>query len=226
MSSSLVIPAERARTAPGFHAGSPLWIVLLGALLGFAFQGSRGLWSPDEGRYVGVALQMMDSGNYLVPAYSPAELNFSKPPFTYWVIAASLHMFGHNTWAARLPYALAYLTTLALLFGMGKRVCPSKPWLAPLIYASSFFSFFSSNIISTDVLLTLFEGIAATGFVMATWPATAGEQRYGTTLMWLGFGMAFLTKGPPGLLPLLAMIAFAALCGRWRAPLACFTPWV
>lgn len=194
-----------------------LWIVALGILLGFAFQGSRGLWEPDEGRYVDAALQMMDSGNYMAPAYSPMELNFSKPPLTYWAIAGSMRLFGRNTWAARLPYALAYLATLLILFAMGRKACPDKPWLAPLIYATSVFSFLASNIVSTDVLLTLAEGLAVLGFMMSAWPDSALQARYGRWLMWLGFGLAFLTKGPPGLLPLLAIIAFTALCDGWRA---------
>jgi 4-amino-4-deoxy-L-arabinose transferase-like glycosyltransferase len=34
--------------------------------------------------------------------------------------------------------------------------------------------------------------------------------------MWLGWGLAFMTKGPPGLLPLLAMIVFLAIHDRPR----------
>lgn len=224
MNSSLSVSVESTRAVARIHTSSLLWVMLLGLLLGFAFQGSRGLWSPDEGRYVGVALQMMDSGNYLAPAYSPASLNFSKPPLTYWVIAASLRLFGRNTWAARLPYALAYLATLALLFVMGKRTSPSKPWLPSLVYATSLFTFFSSNIISTDVLLTLTEGMAALGFILHNWPESGDERRYGLVAMWLGFGLAFLTKGPPGLLPLLSVIAFNAACGGGRAVARLFQP--
>lgn len=216
MNSSLSVSVESTRTVARMRTSSLLWVMLLGLLLGFAFQGSRGLWSPDEGRYVGVALQMMDSGNYLAPAYSPASLNFSKPPLTYWIIATSLQLFGRNTWAARLPYALAYLATLALLFAMGKRASPGKPWLPSLVYATSLFTFFSSNIISTDVLLTLTEGLAVFGFILHAWPSDRGEQRYGLVVMWLGFGLAFLTKGPPGLLPLLSILAFAAICDGAR----------
>ncbi|MEW9624404.1 ArnT family glycosyltransferase [Rhodanobacter geophilus] len=203
--------------APPRTSRTLLWIVVLGILLGFTFQGSRGLWGPDEGRYVDAALQMMDSGNYMVPAYSPAELNFSKPPLTYWVIAGSMQLFGRNTWAARLPYALAYLATLLILFAMGRKVCPGKPWLAPLVYATSLFPFLTSNIISTDVLLTLAESVAVLGFMMFAWPDSVLQRRYGRLLMWLGFGLAFLIKGPPGLLPLLAIIAFTVLCDGWRA---------
>ena len=224
MNGTLDARAARPGTASRRPSRALLWIAALGILLGFAFQGSRGLWGPDEGRYVDAALQMMDSGNYMAPAYSPAELNFSKPPLTYWIIAGSMQLFGRNTWAARLPYALAYLGTLLILLAMGRKACPDKPWLAPLLYATSVFTFFTSNIISTDVLLTLTEAIAVLGFMLFAWPGSATQARYGRLLMWLGFGLAFLTKGPPGLLPLVAMIAFTALCDGWRAVGRLFAP--
>lgn len=216
--------ADDARAAVHSRTHGLLWVLLLGLLLGFAFQGTRGLWSPDEGRYVDAALQMLDSGNYLAPAYSPSELNFSKPPLTYWVIAASLNVFGRHNWAARAPCALIYLATLALLYFMGRRTSPNKPWLPALVYATSLFPFATANIISTDVLLTLVEGMAALGFIIATWSETPGQRHYGPWLMWLGFGLAFLTKGPPGLLPLLAIMVFTTLCGGGRAMARLFHP--
>ncbi|RDI97559.1 glycosyltransferase family 39 protein [Dyella solisilvae] len=203
----------------------PVWVILLvGLCAGLILQGSRGLWSPDEGRYVGAALQMLGSGNFLAPAYSPTELNFSKPPMTYWVIAASLKLFGNNTWAARIPYALSFGTTLALLFLFGRRVSPRKPWAPSLVYATSAFPFLTANVVSTDVLLTVFETLAVLGFVMATWPVHELPRRQGLRLMWLGFALAFLTKGPPGLLPLLPIVTFSVFCGDWRSVRRLFDP--
>jgi 4-amino-4-deoxy-L-arabinose transferase-like glycosyltransferase len=211
------IPASSLRPEPApatRHA--LLWLICLGLLLGFAFQGTRSLWGPDEGRYVDAALQMLDTGDYLTPGYSPDEVNFSKPPTTYWVIAAAMQLGGRNAWAARAPYALALLLTMLALYGMGKRLVPEKPWLPGLIYVCSAFPFVTSNVISTDVFLTLCEAIAMLGFVSAAFGA---EQRPATRyvlLMWLGWGLAFLTKGPPGLLPLLAIIPFIAARDGWR----------
>lgn len=201
-----------------------LGLLCLGLLLGFAFQGSRGLWSTDEGRYVDGALQMLDSGNWLVPAYSPIEVNLSKPPLTYWVIAASIKLFGRNTWAARLPYALAFVGTIWLLYGMGLRLLPDKPWLPGLVYALSLAPFLGANVVSTDELLTLCEAIAMYGLVAWAFAADGRRMRMGPVLMWLGWGLAFLTKGPPGLLPLLAIIPFMAVRDGWRGIAKLFPP--
>lgn len=197
------------------------WLRLIGLLLvlGFAFQGSRALYSTDEGRYASNALQMVDSGQYLVPAYSPDRINFTKPPMTTWVIAASLKTFGRSAWAVRTPYALAFILTALLVVAMGRDLVPDKPWLAGLIYASSLFPFLAANIVSTDVLLTLFEALAVLGFVRA-WlgrvDASSPAALRWRWLMWLGFGLAFLTKGPPGLIPLLGMAPFVFRREGWR----------
>jgi 4-amino-4-deoxy-L-arabinose transferase-like glycosyltransferase len=211
---------------PELHALSPstvrstrspwLWLIALGLLLGFGFQGTRGLWSPDEGRYVDAAMQMLDSGNYMAPAYSPDEINFSKPPTTYWIIAASIKLFGRNEWAARAPYALAFVLTLLLLAAMGKRVVPDKPWLPGLIYGCSAFPFVAANIVSTDAFLALSEAVAMLGFLNAAFGEDGTQRKLDVLLMWLGFSLAFLTKGPPGLIPLLAMIPFITHRDGWR----------
>lgn len=195
---------------------SLMFVIAFGLLLGFAFQGTRGLWSPDEGRYTVAALQMLDTGNYLAPAYSPDEVNFSKPPTTYWVIAASMKVFGRNTWAVRVPYALAFLLTLLVLHAMGRRLIPEKPWLPSVVYGCAAAPFLAGNIVSTDAFLSLCEALAMLGFLRAAFDENErGRKRY-VMLMWLGWGLAFLTKGPPGLMPLLAVIPFIVRRDGWR----------
>ena len=41
--------------------------LLLTLLLALSFQGVRGLWGPDEGRYSNIALQMVESGDWVTP---------------------------------------------------------------------------------------------------------------------------------------------------------------
>ena len=79
------------------------WIAILAMLLGLVFLGHRGIWDPDEGRYTNVALNMLDSGDWLNPRRSEDVGHWTKPPMTYWAIASSVAVFGPNPWAARLP---------------------------------------------------------------------------------------------------------------------------
>lgn len=201
-----------------------LALLILGLLLGFAFQGSRGLWRTDEGRYTDGALQMLASGNYLTPAYSPDRVNLSKPPMTYWVIAGAIKVFGRNTWAVRLPYAAAFVATILLLYLMGGYLIPDRPWLPGLIYACAFVPFAATNAVNTDVFLTLFEALAALGFIRLSFGWQRSPHRLDLVLMWTGLGLAFLTKGPPGLVLLLAVIPFVVVRDGWRGLGRIFQP--
>lgn len=66
---------------------------------------TRPLMLPDEGRYVGVAWEMLHSGNWLTPTIDGLPF-FHKPPLFYWITAASMSTFGANEWAARLASML------------------------------------------------------------------------------------------------------------------------
>jgi len=194
--------------------GRRVALVLALFVFALAFQGSRGLWEPDEGRYTAVALEMIRLGDFINPALHHELPHFTKPPLTYWVLASSIGLFGHNEWAVRLPLALAFVATVLLVFLMGKRLVPEKPWLAALVYATSLMPFVSANVVSTDTFLTLCETLAVCGFVMLWWDEGAAGRGVKRAILWGGFGLAFLTKGPPGLLPLLAIVPFVFLARR------------
>lgn len=182
--------------------------LLLTLLLALSFQGSRGLWGPDEGRYSNIALQMVDSGDWLTPRRHPDHEHWAKPPLTYWAIAASVEVFGRNEAALRLPNALSLVATAFLLIMLGLRLVPSAPWLPALIYTTSLVPFGAANWINTDYLLTAFETLAMLGYVHL-WQAADGRSAgRGRALLWAGLALAFMTKGPPGLLPLLPLLAF------------------
>ena len=77
----------------------PLLLLLALAWLGAA-AGLRPLSLPDEGRYVGVAWEMLRTGDWLIPTLDGLPF-FHKPPLFYWITAASLNFLGLNEWAAR-----------------------------------------------------------------------------------------------------------------------------
>jgi 4-amino-4-deoxy-L-arabinose transferase-like glycosyltransferase len=190
------------------------FIVLLVLVYAIAFQGSRGLYSPDEGRYTNVALNMLDSGDWLKPMLHPEVEHWSKPPLTYWAIATSVAVLGRNEFAARLPGALAFAATVLLMMRFGRRFVPMQPWLPALTYATFAFPPLASNLVTTDTLLTLWETLQAVAFVELWYAATPRDERRARLLLWLAAGLAFMTKGPPGLLLLGASALFAFLSAR------------
>ena len=200
---------------PDFLRRRPwLAVFALALLLGLAFQGTRGLWEPDEGRYTNVALQMIHSNDWISLRRNETALHFTKPPVTYWAIATSVETLGRSEWAVRLPMALAYALTVLMVFQLGKRFVPQRPWLPALIYASSPIPFLAANTVNTDTVLASMEALSVLCFVQYRFGS--GSTRW-LDAMWAAFGLAFLTKGPPSLLPLLAIVAFEISQGRARS---------
>ncbi len=185
-----------------------LLTILLALAFVLPFQGSRHLWGTDEGRYSAVAVEMLDSGDWLVPHRHPEHVHLSKPPLTYWALAGSMAVFGKNEWALRLPSALAFALTIGCVFAIGKRLVPERPWWPPLVCAGTTLLFLAANTISTDPLLCAFETLGMTGYVLAWRGETEAIARRGALILGLGFGLAFLTKGPPGLIALIPSIWF------------------
>jgi 4-amino-4-deoxy-L-arabinose transferase-like glycosyltransferase len=93
-----------------------MWVALLSMVWLAATAWIRPLMLPDEGRYVGVAWEMLRSGDWLTPTLNGLPY-FHKPPLFYWITAGSLSLFGLNEWAARAaPLLGAGLGALAPYF--------------------------------------------------------------------------------------------------------------
>src|SRR6478752_6238236 len=126
------------------------WIGALAVVLALVLLGHRGIWDPDEGRYTNVALHMLDSGDWLDPHRSEDVSHWTKPPLTYWAIAAGVAAFGHNAAAARLPAALSYLLCVWLAWRIARRLAPGSQQQAALLYATMLFPIGAAQFISTD----------------------------------------------------------------------------
>jgi len=80
----------------------------------------RPLSLPDEGRYAGVAWEMLWSGNWLIPTIDTLPY-FHKPPLFYWLATVALALFGVNEWAARLTSLLAATGTAFAVYLFARR---------------------------------------------------------------------------------------------------------
>jgi 4-amino-4-deoxy-L-arabinose transferase-like glycosyltransferase len=194
-----------------------LYGAMIGLLVayGLLFQDVRGVWEPSEGRYVCVANEMLRTHDYINPQLNDHSPHWTKPPLTYWAIAGCMKLFGHNTFAVRLPGAIAFLGTLLLIFPIGKIFNPKQPWMPAIIYGTFLFPFAASNIVTTDGILALFETMAVACFASAYWSSGPKFiQNHGALMGWAALGLGFMTKGPPSLLPLLAFAVFYLLSGK------------
>lgn len=92
-----------------------VWL-LLGVFLWLGIFGwLRPLHIPDEGRYVGVAWDMVRFDSTWTPLLNGLPY-FHKPPLFYWLNEFSFLVFGANEWAARVPSILVAWLTVAALY--------------------------------------------------------------------------------------------------------------
>lgn len=175
-----------------------------------------GRFKVDELFYMRSAAEMLWSGNYLYPVFE-GVVRLQKPPATYWMVAASYHVFGIHLWSARLPSvllsALGIVLTwrLALFFFESRRAA----LYASAVLLSSYAFYRHGRWAMTDTLLCVSLLAAYSGFAVALWRG----KRAGATCGWTCVTLAVLTKGPVGIaVPALSLALFALV--RRREPLA------
>jgi 4-amino-4-deoxy-L-arabinose transferase-like glycosyltransferase len=204
--------AEAAARRPGALLAG------LALVVSFAFQGSRGLYESTEGRYAETALEMVQRGELLEPTLA-GRPHWTKPPMAYWPIAAGIAVAGPNGWGARLANAVALCLTVLLVAGCGAALWDRTTGLvAGLVYATSPFPVGGAWALSADTVLAFFEVLAVFLYLRARRDAGTRRARWLVRAMWIAWGLAFLTKGPVGLLPLLAVFPFERRAPH-RAPL-------
>lgn len=206
---ALVATTRRELAFRGLRSAAAL--VALAALLAFAFQGTRALFDPDEGRYVDVALEMLSSRDFVTPHLNPEHPHYTKPPLTYWALAASLALFGQNEWAARLPNALFLVLTAACVLWLGGLFLPRAPTFPATVWVTMLAPMMFANVITPDTPLAFLETLAMALCTAALADPGRHDRSRLIIAMWIVWGLAFMTKGPPGLLPLAATVLVLAL---------------
>src|SRR3989454_306254 len=201
---------ERARLA---------LLLALCALLFFLGLGTLGLTDRDEGSNAEAAREMVASGDWITPTLNGA-LRFAKPILIYWLISGSYLAFGVSEFTARLPSALFGTLLVLMQYAFATRMFgPTVGLRAALMLLLNFEVLALGRMVLTDMVLVFFTTLSIFCFFLAASPP-AGEGR-GKRWYWgfyIGMALATLTKGPVGVLvPLLAVIPYLLLTGRWRA---------
>ena len=83
-----------------------IWSVVVFLIVSVLVVGVRPMIQPDEPRYGIIAAEMAETGQWFALRMAGFHY-YEKPPMGYWMMAASIEAFGENTYAIRLPSALA-----------------------------------------------------------------------------------------------------------------------
>jgi len=202
------------------RAGVPpagLLLLAAGVWLGW-LAWMRPLTLPDEGRYAGVAWEMLRSGSHAVPLLDGMPY-FHKPPLYYWMAELCFRLFGLNEWAARMPSWLAAWAALAGLYAFVRRyrsaACATA---AVVILATMPFYYGAAQFANTDMLVAGLVTLAVLAGADAVLRAEAGERhRLPSLAAAVAAALAVLAKGLIGLvLPGAALCLWLLYTRRWR----------
>lgn len=163
-------------------------------------QGMRPLSVPDEGRYVGVAWEMLRSGMWSTPTLDGLPY-FHKPPLFYWITAVSIKLLGANLWAARVaPMLGALLAMLSSYLFIRRWMSASIARTTVIILATCPFFYGGAQYANHDMLVA--GCITATiGFAAHTILSIKHGEAYRAYLIaaWCCAGLGLLSKGLIGI---------------------------
>ena len=171
-----------------------LLLSLFGIILFIPFLGLSPLFDWDEINFAEAAREMIMSGDY-----ARVQINFrpfwEKPPLFIWMQAASMHLFGINEFAARLPNAICGIITLNLMYFFGVQIkSRSFGWFWALLIAGSVLPhfYFQSGII--DPWFNLFIWLSILFGYMGLTQNKSLILNF--SLAGFSLGLAVLVKGP------------------------------
>ena len=180
--------------------------------------GLHPLTLPDEGRYVGVAWEMLRSGNWLIPTENGLPF-FHKPPLFYWLTAISMHVFAVNAAAARLATLVCACLAVAGVFAVTRRrVGEPIATATVLVLATMPFFFAAAHYANLDMPVAAFIALAIVFAADAALALQRGApHRKVLVLAWACAALGVLAKGLIGIvLPGLVIVVWLLTSGQWR----------
>jgi 4-amino-4-deoxy-L-arabinose transferase-like glycosyltransferase len=196
--------------------------LLLLALWLLATLGLRPLLLPDEGRYAGVAREMLQ-GDGLVPLLNGLPF-FHKPPLMYWLDMTAMALVGVNPFSARIgPFVGAWVMGASLFLAARRWHGATLATAALLVLATTPFFFIGGQYANLDMLVGGMLTATVFAFVRA-----ADDER--PALRWIAAAWALaalsmLAKGLIGIvLPALIVGPWLLAQGRWRQVLRLLHP--
>ncbi len=202
------------------------WTLLALLWLGCTI-GLRPLSLPEEGRYVGVAWEMLRSGDWLVPTQNGLPF-LHKPPLFYWLTATALAVFGPHPWAARLVPLAAALIGGAVLVRLQRRHAGdgAARWTyVALLSMPGFFA--AAQFANLDLLVAACIAVSiGLGGDAALRIGRAEPHRAVLVAAWVAAGIGVLAKGLIGIvLPGLVLLVWLVATRQWRLVPRLLSPW-
>jgi 4-amino-4-deoxy-L-arabinose transferase-like glycosyltransferase len=182
-------------------------LIILSAFILFYHLGERPFLSSGEARAGEIALEMLNTGNFIVP-YLNEEIILTKPPLFHWLIIACYKIFGVSEFSSRFISALAGILVVVFTYLLGKKFWGEKTgFISGLILLTSPIFFWSARCARIDSLLLLFITISMYCFWRGYELFPKSKKWF---LLWfLCMGLGTVAKGQIALAaPLIIVILF------------------
>jgi 4-amino-4-deoxy-L-arabinose transferase-like glycosyltransferase len=155
------------------------------------------LWDRDEPRFARAAVEMVRSGDLLVPTFN-GDLRPHKPILWYWAAAASVHVFGSKEVAVRAASTLAAALTVLLTWLLARRLLDAGgALLAAAFVAAQPLVVLEGTAATADALLLASTTAALVVFAHGLTGTPSWRHTLGVAAT---LGAAQLAKGPVGLI--------------------------
>jgi 4-amino-4-deoxy-L-arabinose transferase-like glycosyltransferase len=184
------------------------WALLLCVsilLLSFNFS-SRQLLTNDDTRFPVMARDVLTQGHWLVPALQDGRPHLAKPPLVVWLITlASWPAGAVSAQTAILPSLLEAVGVVLVTSWIGRRLFGAAAGLvAGLVVVTTVGVFSFAHSAMPDMALLL----ALTGAMAAYVAAELGGSAVSLVTFYGLVGIACLTKGAAGLLPVAIVLVY------------------
>jgi 4-amino-4-deoxy-L-arabinose transferase-like glycosyltransferase len=198
--------------APRFLKGL-LPVIAVTVLLAFGITVlAKGIDQPplvdwDEATYAEVAHEALLNHSYVDFTWN-GQNYLKKPPLLFWTLAASFKTFGESEFSARLPSVVMGVGTLLLIYGMAAAEFGPLAGLVGGMIPLGFYFFVArgGRECATDAPLIFFSTLAM--FALGR----TRSHRGWVPVVGIACGLALLSKGAAGLIPLaVAITALLAL---------------
>jgi 4-amino-4-deoxy-L-arabinose transferase-like glycosyltransferase len=202
--------ARLARSRARSARGDRRLLVVLGLLVVGAGIGFRDPWGVDEERFIGVALELLQRGDWLI-LFRAGEPYADKPPLFMWVLAVAYRLTGSIGLSIRLPGLVSAIVAVVLVHDLGTRLWHRRAGLAAgLLFLGVYQTVSVLRGGQIDSLLILWTTLGLYGLVRHL---VDGPHWGWYTAAGIAMGLGVISKGV-GFLPLLVLIPFAL--GRRR----------
>jgi 4-amino-4-deoxy-L-arabinose transferase-like glycosyltransferase len=186
--------------ALGIYVGTSAWPALL---------------DDADSAHAVAAREILQTGNWTVLHINGVRY-LEKPPFHYWLVAASYALFGPSTFSTRLPLALAVVGLVLVAYAFGRHFFGERAgFYSGLVMCTSAGVFLFTRIMIPDAIYAL-EFLAAFYLFLRAWTGTLSPRwgYWGAAAM---IALAVLTRSLVGVVfPVAILGLFLLLSGQWK----------